>query len=335
VLRRVLERAREKGFTARAALEYEYFLFDETPQTLQEKGFRELTPLTPGMFGYSVTRASSQAELVHAIFDSMSAFGVPLEGMHTETGPGVYETAIQHEEALGAGDRAALFKTGVKEIAARRGKTATFMAKWNALLPGCSGHLHLSLWDSGGANAFYDERAPDRCSRIARQFVAGQLALMPDLCALICPTINSYKRLVPGAWAPTTASWGIENRTAAIRWIPGSSKSTRLEYRLAPADANPYLALAAALAAGLWGIERGLEPDPPYPGNVYKAPEGRFAPLPVSLEEATAQLMGSAPARELFGETFISHYAATRDWECRQFRAAVTDWELRRYFEII
>ena len=335
VLRRVIERAREMGFTVRASVEYEFFLFDETPQTLREKGFRGLTPLTPGMFGYSVLRASSQAELVHAIFDGMAGYGVPLEGLHTETGPGVYETAIRHDEALTAADKAALFKTGVKEIAARRGKAATFMAKLSPALPGCSGHLHLSLWDEGGANALHAAGEPNGASRIARQFIAGQVALMPDLCAVVCPTINSYKRLVPGTWAPTTASWGVENRTAAVRWIPGSANSTRVEYRLAPADANPYLALAAALASGLWGIERGLEPDEPYSGNVYHSPEGRFAPLPISLEDATARLMQSAPARELLGQPFVEHFAATRDWECRQFRAAVTDWELSRYFEII
>lgn len=335
VLRRVLERARAMGFRVQASVEYEYFIFDETPQSLQEKGFRQLTPLTPGMFGYSVVRASSQAEIVHAIFDGMAAYGVPLEGLHTETGPGVYETAIRHDEALTAADKAALFKTGVKEMAARRGKTATFMAKWNPALPGCSGHLHISLWDENGANALYAAGEPHGASRTARQFLAGQVALMPDLCALVCPTINSYKRLVPGTWAPTTACWGVENRTAAVRWIPGSPKSTRVEYRLAPADANPYLALAAAVASGLWGIERGLEPDTPYPGNVYAAPDGRFAPLPASLEEATARLVESVPARELLGEEFVRHFAATRDWECRQFRAAVTDWELRRYFEII
>jgi glutamine synthetase len=335
VLRRTLERARALGYGVRASIEYEYFIFDETPHTLQQKGFRDLTPLTPGMFGYSVVRSSGQAELVHAIFDGMAAYDVPLEGLHTETGPGVYETAIRYDEALTAADRAALFKTGVKEIAARRGKTATFMAKWNAALPGSSGHLHLSLWDEGGANAFHAPEESHGLSRTGRQFIAGQLALMPELCALACPTINSYKRLVPGAWAPTTASWGVDNRTAAVRWIPGSPKSTRVEYRLAPADANPYLALAAAIASGLWGIERRLEPDDPYPGNVYDAPPGRFERLPVSLDEATARLVGSAVARDLLGDAFVDHFAATRDWECRQFRAAVTDWELRRYFEII
>jgi glutamine synthetase len=335
VLRRVLERARAMGFSVRASVEYEYFIFDETAHSLQEKLFQQLIPLTPGMFGYSAVRASSQADLVHAIFDGMAAYGVPLEGLHTETGPGVYETAIGYDEALTAADKAALFKTGVKEIAARRGKTATFMAKWNASLPGCSGHLHLSLWDEGGSNAFHAPGELDGASRVARQFVAGQLALMPDLCAVVCPTVNSYKRLVPGTWAPTTASWGVENRTAAVRWIPGSVRSTRFEYRLAPADANPYLVLAAAIASGLWGIERGLEPEAPYPGNVYDAPAGRFAQLPPTLDQATIRLVESQPAHELLGDAFVSHFAATRMWEWRQFCAAVTDWELRRYLEII
>jgi glutamine synthetase len=287
------------------------------------------------MFGYSALRASSQSELVNAIFDGMAAYGVPLEGLHTETGPGVYETAIRYDEALAAADKAALFKTGVKEIAARRGKTATFMAKWNPALPGCSGHLHLSLWDEGGANVLHDADRPHGLSRTGGQFIAGQVALMADLTAVVCPTINSYKRLVPGAWAPTRACWGVENRTAAVRWIPGSPRSTRVEYRLAPSDANPYLALAAAIASGLWGIERGLEPDDPYPGNVYDAPEERFAALPRTLEAATSRLGESLPARDLLGNEFVDHFVATREWECRQFQAAVTDWELRRYLEII
>lgn len=334
VLQRVVEKARRMGFEPIAATEYEYFIFNETPESLRAKGFRNLTPLTPGMFGYSVTRASSQAELVHTIIDQMRAFGIELEGMHTETGPGVYESAIQYGPALRAADNAVLFKTGIKEICARQGVIATFMAKVNDKLPGSSGHIHQSLWNPEGTqNLFHG--AQGEPSTLARHFIAGQLALMPELMCLIGPTVNSYKRTVPNTWAPTTASWGHENRTTALRWIAGSSKSARVEYRLASADGNPYLAIAASLAAGLWGIENELEPPAPTQQSAYNAPEGRYLPLPRTLEAATARLRESGIARELLGAEFVQHFVETREWEVRQYQLAVTDWELARYLEII
>jgi glutamine synthetase len=168
-----------------------------------------------------------------------------------------------------------------------------------------------------------------------RHFVGGQQALMPELLAMIAPTVNSYRRLIPGFWAPTAASWGVENRTTALRVIPGSAKSTRVEYRVAAADANPYLALAAAIGAGLHGIEHGIEPGEPIKGNAYERRHPAKAQLPRTLMEAAGRLKGSKPARALFGDAFVEHYAATREWEEREFRKAVTDWELERYMEII
>ncbi|HTF35179.1 MAG TPA: glutamine synthetase, partial [Myxococcota bacterium] len=158
---------------------------------------------------------------------------------------------------------------------------------------------------------------------------------LPELLALVAPTINSYRRLVPGYWAPTIASWGIENRTCALRVIPGSPKSQRVEYRIAAADGNPYLALAAALGSGLWGIEHGLELGPPVTGNAYSQEASQEGALPRTLWEAAGRLRSSAAARELFGDAFVEHFAATREWEEREFRKHVSDWELARYFEII
>ncbi len=291
------------------------------------------------MFGYSVLRASEAGDLVHHIVDQMRDYGVEIEGIHTETGPGTYETAIRYDTALRAADKAVLFKTGVKEIASRLDLTATFMAKWNDKLPGCSGHLHQSLWDKKAKqNLFYDPSHPGEPSQLMKHYIAGQVALMPAMTVLICPTINSYKRIAPGtlAWAPCNASWGIENRTAAIRAIPSQSgKSARIEYRLAGADINPYIAMAASLAAGLYGIEQQLDPGEPYNQNAYTAPEGRFEPLPVSLAQAAEVLAGSAQVKDCLGEGFVEHYLLTREWEIREFQKAVTDWELRRYFEII
>src|SRR5512138_3107726 len=245
LLRRVGERARAMGFLPRFGSEYEYFLFRETPETLREKGFRGLVPLSPGMFGYSWLRSSANAGLVHALVDGLEAFGVPVEGMHTETGPGVYETAVRYDDLERAADQAALLKTAVKEICARHGVTACFMAKWNAALPGCSGHLHESLWDlPGETNRFHDPAAPDGASALLRHYVGGQLTLMPELTALHWPTINSYKRSVENTWAPTTATWGRENRTAAVRVIGGSPKAMRVEYRQLAADMNAYIGMA-------------------------------------------------------------------------------------------
>lgn len=329
VFQRVLDRAGERGYTAHLSAEYEFFIFRETAESLRQKQFSALTPLTPGMFGYSVLRASANSELVLEILEGLAGFDVPLEGFHTETGPGVYEAAIAVQPGLAAGDRAALFKTAVKEIAARHNLTPTFMAKWNAGLPGSSGHLHQSL--SGGAdhdNLFYSERG---MSEAMQGYVSGLVANLAELAAIFCPTVNSYKRTVPGAWAPVNATWGIDNRTTAVRAIPGRKKSTRVELRLTGADINPYLAMAASLAAGLDGIERKLELPPP----TVNAYSGCAPPLPRTLAEATGLFRQSRVAREWLGEDFVEHYAATREWEVRQYEKAVTDWELARYFESV
>ena len=169
-----------------------------------------------------------------------------------------------------------------------------------------------------------------------RWFIGGQQALMPELLAMVASTVNSYTRLIPGFWAPTDATWGVENRTCALRVIPGSPKSQRVEYRIAAADINPYIALAAAIGSGLWGIEHKIEPDAPIEGNAYaQHASRRSGSLPRTLWDAAQRLKGSKAARALFGDAFVEHYAATREWEEREFRKAITDWELARYFEII
>ena len=317
--------------------EYEFFLFREDSHSVRAKGYRGLQPLSPGMFGYSVLRTGTYLELANGLIDNLKAFDIGIESFHTETGPGVYETALRYDAALSAADKAALFKSAVKQLAARQGLMATFMAKFNGSLPGCSGHLHQSLWDrAGNKNLFADSGDPEGLSSTMRRYMAGQLELMPEMTALVCPTINSYKRLVPNTWAPTTATWGLENRTTALRAIVGpSAKSTRVEYRLAGADINPYIAMAATLAAGLYGIEHDLPLPPACRQNAYTDRDAVARPLPRSLADATAQLGASARVREILGSAFLDHYVATREWEVRQYLTAVTDWELERYFEII
>ncbi|MFL5165811.1 MAG: glutamine synthetase family protein [Microvirga sp.] len=335
LLRRVLAKAAGMGFSVLSALEYEFFLFDETPDSVREKGYRNLKPMTPGFFGYSVLRSSVHAEFYRELLDTCRAMDMALEGLHTETGPGVLEAAIGVDEALRAADKAVLFKTFTKVLAQRCGLMATFMAKWSRDWPGQSGHIHLSLKDEAGRPVFHDASAERGMSQTMRHFIGGQQKLMPELLAMVASTVNSYSRLIPGFWAPTSATWGIENRTTALRAIPGSPSAQRVEYRIAAADANPYIALAAALASGLWGIENKVEPEKPVSGNAYEVAPNPDLDLPRTLWEAAQRLKGSGVARDLFGDAFVDHFAATREWEEREFRKAITDWELARYFEII
>jgi glutamine synthetase len=330
VLRRVIEKARAMDFDPYAALEYEFFVFDETPDSVRAKNYRDLKPITPGHFGYSVLRSSVHGEFYRDLLSLAQAMDFPIEGLHTETGAGVLEASIGVDKALAAADKAALFKTFTKVLAQRRGWMATFMAKWSREWPGQSGHLHLSLKD-----AFHDPSRPYGMSQVMAHFVAGQQLLLPELLALVAPTVNSYTRMIPGFWAPTHATWGVENRTCALRVIPGSAKSQRVEFRIAAADGNPYLVAAAALAAGLWGIEHTLPLSAPIAGNSYAVTHAEALALPSTLWEAAQRLRRSQAARALFGDAFVEHYAATREWEEREYRKQITDWQLQRYFEII
>jgi glutamine synthetase len=332
-LKRVLQRAEKLGVKPMCGVEFEWFNFAETPQSWAAKKGVEPTPITSGMFGYSLLRMNHRREYFNALMDEMPAFGVPIEGLHTETGPGVYEAAIVFSEALEAADRAILFKTGAKEIGARFGIMPSFMAKWSAQYPGCSGHIHQSLSD-GQSNLFFDANSPRSMSPLFESYLAGQLAYLLEFAPMVWPTINSYKRLVDGYWAPVKPTWGLDNRTASFRVIAGSPKATRLETRSPGADINPYLAMAAVLAAGLQGVEQGLKlTTAPITGTNQGAEDVPRAPR--TLIETTRLFRQSALARTWFGDDFVDHYAATREWEWRQWLDAVTDWELKRYFEII
>jgi glutamine synthetase len=332
LLKKQVARARAMGYEASFGYEFEWFNFAETPQSFAAKGYRDPAPLTPGMFGYSVLRSSLNRDYFTALMENMERFRVPLEGLHTETGPGVYEAAIAVTDALEAADRAALFKTGAKEIAYRHGVMASFMAKWNPALPGCGGHVHQSLWQND-KNVFYDESRPYKMSKLFEHYLAGQMLLIGEMLPFLAPTVNSFKRLVEGMWAPTRITWGVDNRTVAFRVIQGSKKSERLETRVGGADLNPYLAGAAMLGAGLYGIEKKLElPSAAVVGNGYtvEAPT-----LPKNLYDAAQAMLKSELARRIFGDDMVEHFAQSRVWEWRQFQKAVTSWELERYFEII
>ncbi|VAV94061.1 glutamine synthetase family protein [hydrothermal vent metagenome] len=334
-LRKVLKRADDMGLAAFGSCEFEFFVFNEDSQSVREKGYRNLENITPGAFGYSMLRSSVYADYYEELLAMCVEMDFPIEGLHTETGPGVLEAALAFCDVLGAADKAALFKTYTKIMTMKRGWMATFMAKYSPDWPGQSGHIHLSLQNKDGSSAFYDDSKPDNMSDQMRWFIGGQQQLMPEFLAMVACTVNSYTRLIPGFWAPTEASWGVENRTCALRAIPGSPNSQRVEYRISAADINPYIALSAALGSGLWGIENKIEPDAGIVGTAYNQKFPAKRQLPRTLMEAAGRLKRSKPAREVFGDEFVDHYSATREWEEREFRKAITDWEMQRYFEII
>ncbi|KAI8914864.1 glutamine synthetase [Powellomyces hirtus] len=337
LLKRAIAQCNELGFEPLCGMEFEFFNFKETPDTLATKNGVNLTPLTQGMFGYSLLRPSMNQDFFNQIYDQCREYGIPIEGFHTETGPGVFEAALEYAPALQMADRAHLFKTAAKQIGLRHGVIASFMAKpWNDL-PGTSGHIHFSLANlTTGKNAFVPENDEEELGSVMRSFVAGLLEALPSIMPLLAPTINSYKRLVENYWAPVTVSYGIENRTSAIRIItpPTCPKSaTRLELRVPGADVNPYLAIGACLAAGIHGVKKKLVPKfPPMTGN---DPAGAER-LPRTLKEATDKMMAKGSvAREILGDAFVEHFGKTRLHEWKQWETAVTNWEVKRYMETV
>ena len=334
LLKRIRSEAIDLGFYPNYAAEFEWYNFSESPTTLKDKNYRNPIPISPGMFGYSILRASQFSEYIHHLYDDLFTFGIPLEGIHTETGDGVYEAAITYDDILVSADRAALFKTSVKEIASRHNILASFMAKWNMALPGCSGHLHQSLCDFGGNNLFYDQNKPNKISQTMEHFIAGQLHCMPAILPMFAPTTNSYKRYVEGSWSPTAVGWGIENRTTALRVINHDQNSMRLEHRVPGADANPYLSMAASLASGLFGIKHQLPLQmKPTNGNQYE--NKNAIPFSQDLGEAIRVMKESDISTELFGKDFTDHFIRTREWEWKQFQNSDEEWEMKRYFEIV
>ncbi|MFT5710081.1 MAG: glutamine synthetase [Halioglobus sp.] len=334
-LARVLRRAAEMGFIINSGFEFEFFVFDETPKSVREKNYQNLQPMTPGNFGYSILRTSVHADFYQGLLQLCEDMDIPVEGLHEETGPGVMEAALCYGGAMAAADRASLFKTFCKIYAQHHGRMATFMARWSPDWPGQSGHIHISMQNQKGHCVFHQGDNEANMSQTMQAFVAGQQMFMPELLAMVAPTVNSYSRLVPGFWAPTDASWGIENRTCALRVIPGSPNSQRVEYRIAAADANPYLALAAAVASGLAGVEKNLQPSKPVIGNAYEEHFPESLALPTTLWDAAQKFRQSKIAVDWFGADFVEHFSATREWEEREFRRHITDWEMQRYFEII
>ncbi|WP_375779329.1 glutamine synthetase family protein [Bradyrhizobium sp. ma5] len=333
VLRKVLQRAAEHGLSCTAGFEFEFMLFKENADTIEEKPFATWVPLTRGPFGYSIARSVAHQELFGEILVLCEKARIPLSGLHFETGPGVIEASLLHCDALEAADRAIIFKSMIKAWAQTRGMMATFMAKVSEKWPGQSGHIHISM-SSDGHNAFYDRDRFRGISKRMSQFIGGQLKYMNDFCVLAAPNFNSYKRLVPGCWAPTCPSWGVDNRSCAVRVIPADPSAHRLEYRLAGADINPYLALSCAIGSGILGIEENAALPASIVGDASEKTCHPSGGLPQSLSEATHRFAQSLAAIDVFGDRFVEAFSCSRRWEWEAVQHRVTDFERQRYFEI-
>jgi glutamine synthetase len=328
VLQRVIDRARAMGFEPRVGYELEFYVYRESLRSLQRKSHRDLEPFGQ-RHAWSILRAGVEDGLLRRLRDGLRDFGIPIEAWTVEGGAGQYEINVPYADAMEAADRAFLHRFAVKELAETQGLIATFMARPPGSVYGSSLHLHHSLWREDAVNAMHDAGGELSLSSTARQFVAGQLECQYELSALFAPNVNSYKRLLPGMSAGANATWGLENWSTAVRVISSSPNATRVEFRTAGADANPYLAIAGSLAAGLSGIERGLEPPPRTRGIGDDDRDARAVPR--SLEEAIGALHASQVAREYLGEEFVDVFLATRRGELHAFQRSVTDWEAQRY----
>ena len=336
ILRKVIQKANSMGYIPYAAFEYEFSIFNENINSVREKSYKDLAPLSGGNFGYSLLRSTQFKHIYHEIIDDCKSMGIDVEGLHTEIGPGILEAAITYSEGLEAADNAIIFKQILKLIAYKHNLIASFMAKISTKQQGQSGHIHISLKDKHNSNVFYKEGSEFNMSQTMKSFIAGQIRYMPELLSLVAQTVNDYARLVPGFWAPTGANWSIDNRTSALRVIAGSRDSQRVEYRIGSASSNPYLALSAALLSGLVGIEQSLSLTQPILDSAnYDKKLDTESTLPRSLSEAASRFRESELARSFFGEIFVDDYATSREHEQCLYQQQVTDWQLQRYFEIV
>ncbi len=323
ILRRQLERLAERGWEAFAGTELEFMVFTDTYEQAWDSGYRNLTPANRYNVDYSLLGTARVEPLIRRIRSAMAGAEMLVESSKGECNHGQHEINFHYGPALRTADDHVIYKNGAKEIAAQEGMAITYMAKYDER-EGNSCHIHLSLREKGGEPLFGGDD-----QTLLERFIAGQLATLRELTLLLAPNINSYKRFAVGSFAPTAIAWGLDNRTCALR-VVGHGASRRVECRLAGADVNPYLALAALIAGGLHGIDHGLPLDAPYEGNAYLSDKPR---VPTTLREAS-ELFGASPvAREAFGDEVVEHYLNNARVELDAFDAAVTDWERFRGFE--
>jgi glutamine synthetase len=332
VLRRQVERAAKAGYVVKTASELELYLFRESFDEARAKRFLGLTPVSDYREDYHILQTSKEEGLVQAIRNHMEAARVPVEFSKGEWGKGQEEINLRYAEALEMADRHALYKHGVKEIAWQQGSSVTFMAKYDMGAAGSSCHVHSSLWDRRTGKGLFAARDSRRGTPLFQQWLAGQMALARDFALLYAPTVNSYKRYQAGSFAPTRIAAGWDNRTCGFR-LCGEGAGFRVENRIPGADANPYLAFAATIAAGLHGIERKLPAPRAYEGNAYE--DAKLSQVPKTFREALDTLERSKVAREAFGARVVEHYLRLGRLEQEAFDQVVTDWELNRHFERI
>ena len=330
VLKRQIARAQAMGFTPIMATELEFFLFQGTHDAIARGGFQNLQPISNYNEDYHILQTSKEEPIMRPIRNHLRAMGIPIEGSKGEAEAGQEELNIKHAEALATADHHTLAKHGVKEIAHLHGHAATFLPKWHHNRVGSAAHVHQSLW-SNNQNAFYDARAAMGKSPIMDHYLAGLLRYARDYTVFLAPYINSYKRFAKGTFAPTQIVWSVDNRTAAFRLCGEGTKSIRVECRTPGSDINPYLALAAMLAAGLQGIEEKLELPAPFQGDAYADDAQQH--LPATLRDARAALLESSMLQEAFGAETVAHYARAAEWEIEEFNRVVTDYEIARGFE--
>ena len=322
VLRAQVERAEALGFTPMIGSELEFFLLKETYEEAHTRGYENLTPSVPYILDYHILASTYDEAFIRQIHNGMQGAGMKVETSKGEAWPGQHEINFRYADALRMADNHAIYKNGAKEIAQANGCSITFMAKPDHTWIGSSCHIHASLWRDG-ANAFGDD------DELFGRFLAGQIACTEELALFFAPNVNSYKRYAAGSWAPTTLAWGLDNRTCGFR-IVGHGRSKRIETRIPGGDVNPYLAFAAMIAAGLHGIEQGLDAPPPLEGNAYESDAKRF---PSTLRDAIAALERSTVARAAFGDEVVDHYLNYGRVEQRLFDQVVTGYERERLFE--
>jgi glutamine synthetase len=333
ILRRQLARAAERGYRVCSATELEFFLFRDTYEEAHEKNWKGLTPHSTTIEDYQLLQTSREEYILRRIRQEMCAADIPVEFSKGEAGRGQHEVNVTYADALQTADRHLVFKNGIKEIAAQEGRSVTFMAKWTMDDVGSSCHVHNSLWDTTSGDAVMgDASHPTGLSTVGRQFLAGQIHAARQLAWCAAPTLNSYRRYVPGSWAPTAVVWGEDNRTCGFR-VVGHGAGRRVESRVPGADVNPYLVLAASIAAGLYGIDHQLELGDPYPRNAYEATD--VPRLPSTLVEAIGEFAVSEVAAEAFGPDVHHHLLNTAQQEWEAANRHVSDWELARNFERI
>ncbi len=330
ILKRQIARLADRGLAPTMATELEFFLFEKSYEDLQRDGYRNIQPISAYNEDYHIFQTSKEEAIMRPLRNHLCAMGVPVEGTKGEAEAGQEELNIRYADALACADHHTLAKHAVKEIAWMNGRAATFLPKWDHQRVGSSSHIHQSLFRDG-ANAFYETGAAYGMSPLMRQYLAGLLKYTADIMVFMAPYVNSYKRFAKGTFAPTRSVWSVDNRTAGYRLCGDGTGAVRVECRIAGSDMNPYLALAAQLAAGIAGIEEALDLPEATSGDVYDATE---APeIPRSLRAATECLRGSSMLKSAMGDDVVAHYVRCAEWEQEEFDRVVTDWEVARGFE--